>query len=240
MREFSQVNLVAQGTHERHREKILRSPCELPGDRGLFQRALFGMLGFLVRSFCRLEVEGRENLPSAGGYLLCPNHSSHLDAFVVAMSLPAKDRFKMVSFAAQGYFAKGLLRYMAGLVGAILIKRRAVSIAALRAGVHAIDQELPLLIFPEGTRSRSGDLGKFHKGAAHVAIFGNSPIVPVKIEGTFQILPPRSVLPRIAGNWGIGKRPSIRVSFLPCVVPSSNEERPENLTEQLRVAISGA
>jgi 1-acyl-sn-glycerol-3-phosphate acyltransferase/long-chain acyl-CoA synthetase len=150
--------------------------------------------------YCPLTVSGRELLPS-GPFILCSNHSSHLDgtALMVASGLRFRE-FAMV--AAQDYFFdRRRLQSAANLLFRLIpIDRRATRrqleehIAACRAFFASGGRGL--IIFPEGTRTRTGRLQAFKRGTAVVAAALGVPLVPAAIEGTFKVWPKGHLLMR--------------------------------------------
>lgn len=122
------------------------------------------------------------------------NHTSHLDAVVLWASLPQEVRSLTRPVAAKDYWAKGRLRpYLAGkVIHAVLIEREKVNIGnnPIDQLVAAIDQGHSLIIFPEGTRGLTGEMGTFKSGIYHLA--RRRPeleFIPVLIDNLNRILP---------------------------------------------------
>src|SRR6266540_7288740 len=146
-----------------------------------------------VRRFCQpLTVEGRQNLKAAHNPLIIiANHASHFDTAVALSLLPDHiyDRTAVVAAADRMYREriKGMwhsLRY-----NAFPITRGGGS-EALAYSQWLLHNGWSLLIFPEGKRSRTGDLLPFHGGPAILATQQNVPVLPIYIQGASQILPP--------------------------------------------------
>jgi 1-acyl-sn-glycerol-3-phosphate acyltransferase len=154
----------------------------------------------VLKFYCPLTVSGREWLPTTP-YILCSNHASHLDsvALMVASGRPFHE-FAMV--AAQDYFFdRRRLQSAANLLFRLIpIDRRATRrqleehIAACRAFFASGGRGL--IIFPEGTRSRTGRMQSFKRGTAVVAAALGVPLVPAAIEGTFKVWPKGHLLMR--------------------------------------------
>jgi long-chain acyl-CoA synthetase len=172
-----------------------------PLDRALMGTS-FGALKSLFRHYFDLEVENSELLPREGSYILAANHSSHLDtaAVVSALSLVlgVKEAQKMHVIGASDYFFdsqfKGWL--FSTFLNVVPIEREEVSLAGLRRVRGILAKGEPILIFPEGTRSRDGTLREFKPGVGLIALELNTPIVPAFIEGTFASLPAGKSVPR--------------------------------------------
>lgn len=155
----------------------------------------------VFRTYLRLEVEARPILPS-GSFLLCSNHASHLDgaALMAASGLPFES-FRLL--AAADYFSREspagrLTRSMLNIVS---IDRSSGHAARLRRTVAECrevirGEPVRLIAFPEGTRSTTGDLLPFKRGAAFLAVELGLPIVPAYIDGARKALPKGSWLPR--------------------------------------------
>ncbi len=140
------------------------------------------------------EIEGLENIPAHSGAILCPNHLSVFDSFLLPAVLP-----RPVIFVGKAeYLDDWKTRRLFPALGMIPIER-----GAGRRTEPALDAARSVLahgglfgIYPEGTRSRSTNLHKGHTGAARLAIGTGAPIIPVGIIGTLDIQPPGQSMPR--------------------------------------------
>jgi 1-acyl-sn-glycerol-3-phosphate acyltransferase len=146
-----------------------------------------------VRRFCRpLTIEGRENLERLQNpALIIANHASHFDTPVVLSLLPNHiyNHTAIVAAADRMYREriKGMwysLRY-----NAFPITRGGGS-EALSYSQWLLENAWSLLIFPEGRRTRTGELLPFHPGPAILALSQRVPVLPIYIQGTAQLLPP--------------------------------------------------
>ncbi len=144
--------------------------------------------------FCsgtRMAVEGAEKLTSKGGYVVVSNHLSNLDAPLHIAKVPVPIRFlakaELFRIPIFGPAMKG--------VGMIETDRRAHASAhrAINEQVSkVVERGLSLMIYPEGRRSRDGELQAFKKGAFRIAIDNGMPIVPVTIADTHRAWEPGS------------------------------------------------
>lgn len=146
-----------------------------------------------VRFYCRLEVEGVEHVPQTGAFMLASNHASHADTAVIFAALPRALRRRVVAAAAQDYFFdKGFRQFFSRVLFNTIPVPRTISAASdpLRHVVRALREGYGVVIYPEGTRSRTGELGPFRSGIGRLAAeFPGVPIVPVWLDGTAKVLP---------------------------------------------------
>ena len=126
----------------------------------------------------RIRVIGRENLPKEGGFVLAPNHISAIDpVFVVIARFWGKRLLIMAKEEIRHYPVVGKLLDWLGFV--IWVKRGKSDVGAVKSALKALKGQEKLLIFPEGTRVREGDVSHPHVGAVTFACRTDAPIVPV-------------------------------------------------------------
>lgn len=144
----------------------------------------------LFRSQVRTRVEGLDILErTEGPVIFVANHASHLDTPLILFSLPDEWRRRTAVAAAADYFFDTWWRAVGSslLFNTFPIDRRGGTMAATPAEVLA--DGWSLVIFPEGTRSNDGWMGKFRMGAAFLAKEHGIPVVPVAHRGTFAAMP---------------------------------------------------
>lgn len=141
----------------------------------------------------RHRMVGWENLPAPIRDGLQPaifiaNHTSNLDPIILACHLPCRPAF----VAKQEVAFVPVLGWVTWLSGAIFVNRRdrEKAIRSLRAAAQRVRGGLSVAAFPEGTRSRDGQLHPFKKGIFNLAFQAGVPVVPMGLTGTFEILPP--------------------------------------------------
>lgn len=144
---------------------------------------LFGIL----KPLFRLKVKGLENLPCRYPFMICPNHLSFLDAFVVVGPMPARIIFRLFSLGYADYFQTGILSFLGRLIKIIPVDSERHLRRALRLAAEGLRKDLVLCVFPEGERSIDGSLKRFRKGPAILAVETGIPVVPVGITGTFEV-----------------------------------------------------
>lgn len=136
----------------------------------------------------RVDWSGLEKIDTRGSYVFAPNHSSYMDTPVVLALIPVQFRF----LAKEGLFRIPFLGHHLKRAGHIPVPRenpRQALKTMSEAGRTLKERGTSLLIFPEGGRTRTGELDKFKEGAAYIAIKAGVPIVPIALEGTREVLP---------------------------------------------------
>ncbi len=143
--------------------------------------------GLLRGAGARVEVEGRERLDLLRPFLFAANHQSVIDIPTLFVALPIPLRFILKRELGRTPF----LGWYVSAMGMVLIDRRASSeaVASLHAAAAVLRGGASLVCFPEGTRSRSGEVRPFKNGAFAVAIEAQAPVVPVAILGAGAVLP---------------------------------------------------
>ncbi|WNR42467.1 lysophospholipid acyltransferase family protein [Paenibacillus roseipurpureus] len=141
-------------------------------------RALFR---FIFTVFFRMRAIGMENVPANGAVVLCGNHTSLLDPPFLGTPLRRKVHF----MAKAELFEIPVLGSIISKVGAFPVKRGGVSRESIRLAVQLLKDGNMLGVFPEGTRSNAGGMGK--KGAASLALKAGAAVVPVAIVGNYSI-----------------------------------------------------
>jgi 1-acyl-sn-glycerol-3-phosphate acyltransferase len=147
-----------------------------------------------LRAGWRITVDGLENVPDEGGAIVCPNHVSVIDSFMLPTVLPRR-----ITFVGKAeYLDNWKTRHLFPALGMIPIDRSGgdSSRRALDAAAGVLEQGELFGIYPEGTRSRDGKLHRGHTGPARLALRTGAPLVPVGIVGTREIQPPGHRVPR--------------------------------------------
>ncbi|MBA7661691.1 1-acyl-sn-glycerol-3-phosphate acyltransferase [subsurface metagenome] len=139
-------------------------------------RILFSLLT------CR-RVKGRENIPRQGPVLVVANHIEVADVPLLAVSLSRR----VIFMAKKELFRSKFLAYLMHSLGAFPVRRGRSNKQALRQAEQVLAEGLALVMFPEGTRSRHGQLQPAFSGSALIALRSGAPILPVGISGTEKI-----------------------------------------------------
>jgi 1-acyl-sn-glycerol-3-phosphate acyltransferase len=136
-----------------------------------------------------IRVRGLDRLPAEGICIICPNHQSHLDPFVLGSVLPFHVLRRMFFVGAAEYYQTRLARRFARALRVIPIDADANLVSAMRAGAAGLALGRVLILFPEGERSIDGEIKPFRKGAAILSAHTGAPIVPLAIDGAFPLWP---------------------------------------------------
>jgi 1-acyl-sn-glycerol-3-phosphate acyltransferase len=201
-----------------------------------------GVLGPLMDLYTRRRVVGRDLLDALSGpVVFVANHNSHMDTPVILRALPGRWRRRTAVAAAPDYFyAKRRNAVSASLVfGTVPLDRE--SGAGVGPGQTAHIERLfgeggSLLVFPEGTRSHDGRVGRLRSGAALLATEHDLPLVPIYVSGT------RHAMPR-GHHWMVfkagrpGPRHPLEIRFGEPIVPDEGE-RPSDVMERVRLFLA--
>lgn len=146
-----------------------------------------------VLGTCGVEVdaEGLGNLVPGQPYVVMANHQSLFDIAAIAFTLPLSWRFVAKrELARVPFFGWGMVA-----AGHIVVDRQnnAASVSSLKRAVQRIRDGITVVIFPEGTRSPTGELRRFKSGGFHLAVQAQVPILPCTVSGSRRITPSRSL-----------------------------------------------
>lgn len=160
---------------------------DLPGADNV-ARAVFAVARQLVFRLWDLTIEGVEHVPMEGPAIIAPNHLSFCDSVFVAAALPRR----AWAVGKGEYLDSWKTKHLFPALGMVPIDRTGgeAAQAALDTAARVLAGDHLFAIYPEGTRSRSGNLHKGRTGAARLAARCNVPIIPVGHEGTVAIQPP--------------------------------------------------
>ncbi len=156
----------------------------------LLAYAVLRVIYLISRLLFRMDVRGINVLRQIEPpYLICPNHQSYLDPFIVCSTYPRRVLKDVFHVGASMYFTNTLMAQLARLINVVPIDPDTHLLRAMRAGVAGLSARKILTIYPEGQRSFDGKLHEFKKGAAIMAAELKLPIVPVALDGTYRIWP---------------------------------------------------
>jgi len=142
-----------------------------------------------------LQVYGRERL-GTGSYILCANHASFLDGFLLFSAVPQSLRSRLYFLGYNYYFEGPLVKNIAKWIQVVPVNSARHLVPAMQAVAHILNQGGSLGIFPEGARTLTGELRPFKQGVALLAKEVGVPLVPVFIQGSFQAWGPNARFPR--------------------------------------------
>ncbi len=151
-------------------------------------RPLYRICWIIVRSFlvlyCRLRINGKENVPSEGGFIIASNHIAGGDPPFLGTSLEREAYF----LAKRELFRNPLLRTLIKSLNAIPLNRGIFDRSALSRSEEILQRGFGLVLFPEGTRSKTGELGRGRPGIGMLARHAMVPIVPTYIQNSKRFL----------------------------------------------------
>lgn len=167
-----------------------------------------------IKSHCGYTVRGLEHLPKSGAYIMAPNHQSYIDGLLVAGCLDSKTISNSYFYAKSQHVRESWKQFLASHHNIIIMDMN-----TLQDSIQQLGQVLKtghnLIIFPEGTRTKTGKVGKFKKTFAILAKELHVPVVPVVIKGAFEAMP--------KGSKQILRSP-ISVEFLPPLSVTESED----------------
>lgn len=140
------------------------------------------LVNSVLKPIYRFEVIGKENVPADGGVLLCANHIDNLDPPVVGITAPRPVHF----MAKEELFSIPVLGKIVPHLNAFPVKRGMSDREALRKGLGILKDGKVLGLFPEGTRSKTGEMGKGLAGAGFFALRSDAHVVPCAIIGPYK------------------------------------------------------
>jgi 1-acyl-sn-glycerol-3-phosphate acyltransferase len=161
---------------------------------------LRGFFGLLFHTIWPLRVRGREYVPRTGAAIIVCNHLSLVDPFVVGY---ASER--IVNFMGkEELFRVPVVGFLIRKVGGFPVDRSRRDPAAMRTALQVLRSGELLGMFPEGTRSTTGNMLEFRTGAARLAARTEVPLIPVAVHNTNKAMPPGKLLrpARIAVRFG--------------------------------------
>lgn len=187
----------------------------------MFYRVVRSLLWIIFVLVFRFRRQGQENIPGEGPVIVASNHVSYLDPLVVGVASP-----RTVSFMAKAvFFEKPVLGMVMPKLNAFPVRKQGADLEAVKQALKVLRRGEVLGIFPEGTRQKSGVLGKAEPGVAHLAMKTGVPVIPVAVKGTYHPFPGKAI------SAVIGK---------PITPPSSRNpgDSAQRFAEQIMEAIS--
>ena len=164
--------------------------------RSWFYHPGSAIIGFVSRLLWDTRIDGVENLPRTGPFILVTNHTSNLDPLMMGWA-SGHQIDRIVHFMAKVEMRSWpLLGWLATQSGVYFVRRGEGDRAAQQFSLDALAAGRPIALFPEGTRSRTGHLRAGKPGAALLAIRSGAPLVPAGISGTHRIFPKGARFPR--------------------------------------------
>lgn len=201
---------------------------QLPIRRGFIGHAANAIAMTATRLLIRLSAEGREHIPEKTPYVIASNHVTYIDGMWIGAYLP-KGHFRHFSCIAgsdleyqHGWLGRVILR-----VGrAIPIDRFGNPVRGLIIAKKKVDEGNILLVHPEGTRSDDGQLGEMKDGAAYIAVKSKVPLVPVYVDGGYEVFSRHMKRPQ-PRDPKTGKKRRVVIHFGPPLKPQDFKDARE-------------
>lgn len=147
-----------------------------------FYKLVRGIVRLYFKLFFRFRVKGLANIPNEGAVILATNHTSNYDPPVVGCALDRQVHF----LAKEEIFKVPILGKIVEKVGSFPIKRGGNDRKAIKTGLELLNSGKVLGVFPEGTRSKTGELGKGLPGAAMFALKSDAVVIPIGIVSNYK------------------------------------------------------
>jgi long-chain acyl-CoA synthetase len=158
--------------------------------RTIGNKGLDVLQSVFYEKFLNTKYEGRSNIPVHTNFIVAPNHTSHLDMGLAKMALGEAGK-DMVALAAADYFFDNKYKraYMDNFTNLVPLERSGSLRQSLRHARSFLDRGYNALIFPEGTRSMSGEIVDFKPVIGYLALACHIGILPMYLHGTYQAMP---------------------------------------------------
>ncbi len=151
---------------------------------------LFRVLAFL---FFRFRVEGGEFVPKAGGVIIAANHASYLDIPLLGCAI----RRRVCFIGRANLFPNRYANWVLQRLGWIPLKTHRLDRKAFGIALDHLKSGVPVVIFPEGSRTEDGQLQHGRPGIGYLVKESQCEVIPAYISGTFKVLPVKAKWPRL-------------------------------------------
>ncbi|MGB6219912.1 lysophospholipid acyltransferase family protein [Haloferula sp.] len=190
---------LVRPTSQNHWIEQLVAPDRVaPAWESALHHLTWSFIRFGIRHQHTLEIEGIENIPTEGPVVIVANHGSHLDTLLLGSVIPSSLRSRFTPLAAGDTFFKSFIQSWFSsrfLNLRPLWRRKANTHGMLRLRNALTSHNDCFLVFPEGTRSRSGSMGHFKPGIGMLVAGTDIPVVPCHIHGTHEAWPSSQKIP---------------------------------------------
>lgn len=195
--------------------RFLQVSRRVPGRPAL--RVLFwwtivrGLVYLFLKLAYRIRCIGHEHVPTTGPIIYIANHQSHYDPCIVGVL--TTDR-PFSGIARHTLFKNKMFAWVMHGIGAIEIEQGKGDSGAMKAALGELEAGRCVMIYPEGTRTRDGALGEFKRGVILLIKKSGATVVPVAIEGAFDIWPIGSKYPKLRGRIAVMAAPALSAEDL--------------------------
>lgn len=169
--------------------------------------ALYHYLTFVWFVVCyRFGSWGAARVPDLGPLLFVANHQSHLDPIIVGLGAHKRQYFAL---ARASLWNSALFRWLTVPLNPVAVEPNTADIKSLKRCIELLQQGQALTVYPEGTRTPDGEVGAFEPGVLLIIKRARPLIVPVGIDGAFDVWPRWRKLPRLSGHIGVTYGPPV-------------------------------
>lgn len=179
---------------------------------------------FIFNTYFRIKVDGKIKIE--GPFIMVGNHQSFLDAFILDTIIPTKLLKNTYFMATSVHFEKPFKKFVANNSNTIIVNINQNLGKTLKETAYALKKGKNMVIFPEGARTRDGEINEFKKSFAILSKELGIPVVPFGIEGAYEAMPYGSIIPRPA---------KIKIKIFDPIYPDNYN--PEEIVENTRITI---
>lgn len=149
----------------------------------IFYKVVKNSIKLLLSLIYRIEIEGEEYIPNEGKGIICSNHFSLMDPVLIGAFMPRKVNY----MAKEELFSNKIFGAILKKLGVFPVKRGGADIGAIKTALKVLNSGQLMGIFPEGTRSKPGEVLEAKPGTAMIAIRTQSPIIPMVISANYKL-----------------------------------------------------
>lgn len=149
----------------------------------MFYRFAKAVVTVIFHIIYRIEIIGERNLPKDTGLLICCNHKSYFDPVLLGICVDRRISF----MAKESLFHVPILGFLIKHLGAFPVSRGTSDVSAIKNSIKAIRNNKVIAMFPEGTRVKTGKLGKIRSGVSLIATRSDALVIPVGIRGNYHL-----------------------------------------------------
>jgi long-chain acyl-CoA synthetase len=190
---LSWAEILAQQPADEIKQKLTMDTGQLCN---IGRYAIKLLLNVMLKLYCRISVRGLEKLPAKGPYVIASNHLSLADGPTIMAVMPWRIGSQTFFLGATEFFGGPATSRIAKLIQVIPVDMDTRLYGAMQLSAYVLRQGRILCVFPEGTRSRDGNIKEFKKGVGIIAKELKIPLVPVAITGTYEMLPSGKFFPK--------------------------------------------
>lgn len=191
-----------------------------------------GLVRLFLKLAYRIRVEGAEHVPRGGPIIYVANHQSHFDPCIVGVLVGDRP---LSGMARSTLFRNPLLAWIMRSIGVISLDQSKGDAGAFKAALQELAAGRCVLIFPEGSRTPDGAVHEFQPGAALLIKRSGAPVVPVALEGAFDIWPIGTPLPKLTGRLAVRAAPAMAAGDLLRDGPAAALRRLQAIVDGMRL-----